>query len=128
MQCAEKYPWSNFTGVDTCINYPLLTNTNLINATFLQSDVLHGLIFYDNTFDFVHMRCVTLIYTDQQFEKKILKELIRVCKPGGWIELIELDCTYRNQGPMHAHLCESSKYTSTHSINYVNFLVLIIIV
>ncbi|GBB93088.1 hypothetical protein RclHR1_21020002 [Rhizophagus clarus] len=109
LECAEKYPWSNFTGVDASLNFPSVANINLMNATFLQSDVLDRLLFDDNTFDFVHIRCITLIFTDQQWENKVLKELIRVCKPGGWIELVVSDhAGYINQGPTHAHLCETA--------------------
>ena len=110
MQCAETFPWSNFTGVDISPSFPLVTDIKLLNATFLQSNILDKLLFDDNTFDFVHMRCLTVIFTDKEWESQVLKELIRVCKPGGWIELVELDCEYVNQGPTHKKVCDAGKF------------------
>jgi ubiquinone/menaquinone biosynthesis C-methylase UbiE len=109
MQCAEKFPLSNFTGIDFYPIYPSVTSVKLINATFLRSNILDRLFFDDNTFDFVHMRCLNPIFTEKEWEDTVLKELIRVCKPGGWIELVELDYTYLNQGPTFKKVNEAGK-------------------
>ncbi|RIA96664.1 hypothetical protein C1645_815083 [Glomus cerebriforme] len=117
MQCAENFPWSNFTGVDVFPVFPTVTNIKLMNATFLQSNILKKLLFCDNTFDFVHMQCLTLFFTDKELENKVLKELIRVCKPGGWIELVKLDCNHLNQGPTFKKISETViGYLSAHDM------------
>jgi ubiquinone/menaquinone biosynthesis C-methylase UbiE len=106
MQCAEEFPWSNFTGVDSSPIFPQVTDIKKINVTFLQSNVLDKLHFNDSTFDFVHMRCLTLVFTEKEWKDQVLKELVRVCKPEGWVELVELDRLYLNQGPVFKKLCE----------------------
>jgi len=109
MQCAEKFPWSNFTGIDISPIFPKMTEIKLINVTFLQFNILDGLPFDDNTFDFVHMRHLILAFTEKQWQDQVLKELIRVCKPGGWIELVEQDYAYLNEGPIFKKVNDASK-------------------
>ncbi|CAB4439176.1 unnamed protein product [Rhizophagus irregularis] len=109
ISCAERFPMSTFIGVDASLYFPLVPKVKFMNAHFLKTDILEGLALEDNTFDFVHLRCITLIFTDEEWSNKVIKELIRVCKPGGWIEIVELDCQYINQGPVHLNLCSQSK-------------------
>ncbi|RCH92658.1 hypothetical protein CU097_012808 [Rhizopus azygosporus] len=60
------------------------------NFTFKKGDVLKGLPYEDNTFDFVHMRLLTGSLCVDQWPIAI-KELIRVTRPGGIIQLTEID-------------------------------------
>lgn len=60
------------------------------NFTFKKGDVLKGLPYEDNTFDFVHMRLLTGSLCVDQWPVAI-KELMRVTRPGGIVQLTEID-------------------------------------
>ncbi|KAI8613717.1 S-adenosyl-L-methionine-dependent methyltransferase [Chytriomyces sp. MP71] len=67
-------------------------------AKCVFGNVLEGLPYADNTFDYVHQRLlVTAIPNDKW--PAVIAELIRVTKPGGWIELVECDVVQHRQGP-----------------------------
>lgn len=61
------------------------------NTEFLIGDILNGLpMFADNSFDLVQMRnFASVLKTDQWIQT--LTELKRVCRPGGTIQLLEVD-------------------------------------
>jgi len=61
------------------------------NVSFLQLNATNGLPFPDDTFDYVFVRWLTTAFTEEQWKSAILPELVRVCKPGGWIEVIILN-------------------------------------
>lgn len=101
---AEKYPNSHFTGTDAMI-YPIRSVFLLIHFDTLDpqslifgdstppkncqlriADAAAGLPFPDNTFDFVLQHDGLMRYTQSEWDTAI-KELVRVLKPGGWIEL-----------------------------------------
>ena len=58
------------------------------NYRFVRSDVLQGLPFADGRFDFVHQRFLTAGIPLRSWSA-LLEELVRVTRPGGWIELCE---------------------------------------
>ncbi|RUS21719.1 S-adenosyl-L-methionine-dependent methyltransferase [Endogone sp. FLAS-F59071] len=93
---AEDYPASHFTGID--IVSDILPKTGYPeNCTFMQANTLKGLPFEDNTFDFVFQRLMVLNFTPADWEHAI-REIIRVTKPGGWIELYEVDMQLQRPG------------------------------
>ncbi|KAG1523060.1 hypothetical protein G6F51_014556 [Rhizopus arrhizus] len=53
-------------------------------------NVVQGLSYADNTFDFVDIRFLVLALREDQWPMTI-KELARVTKPGGMIQMTELD-------------------------------------
>ncbi|ORE20377.1 hypothetical protein BCV71DRAFT_85580 [Rhizopus microsporus] len=76
----------------------------LKNLDFYQVDVTQEkLPFQDDEFDFVKQRLVTASFTLDNW-KSVLQELIRVTKPGGYIELIEIDFSTCNLGPRGSKL------------------------
>jgi SAM-dependent methyltransferase len=58
------------------------------NYTFVTSNLFEGLPFGNNTFDFVHMRLLIMAIPHDQWPQ-VIRELIRVTQPGGWIESVE---------------------------------------
>ncbi|RIA88729.1 S-adenosyl-L-methionine-dependent methyltransferase [Glomus cerebriforme] len=89
------YPLCNFVGLDISLVPSSTSDVN--NITFIQSNVLDGLPFKDNTFDFVHQRSWMSSLSMKQWEP-LIRELKRVCKVGGWLELLETDMVYYNEG------------------------------
>jgi hypothetical protein len=71
----------------------------LSNLDFYQANVVNAkLPFEDNHFDFVKQRLVTASFTVSDW-KHVMSELVRVTKPGGYIELLEIDYNTYNLGP-----------------------------
>ncbi|CAO0795362.1 unnamed protein product [Mucor circinelloides] len=71
----------------------------LHNLDFYQVNVVNAkLPFADNHFDFVKQRLVTAAFTTADW-KRVMAELVRVTKPGGYIELLEIDYNTHNLGP-----------------------------
>jgi len=58
------------------------------NCTFFEANTLKGLPFDDNTFDFVFQRFNSVCFKELEWPV-VLREMVRVAKPGGYIESIE---------------------------------------
>jgi ubiquinone/menaquinone biosynthesis C-methylase UbiE len=69
------------------------------NYRFVQGDVLKGLPFADNTFDFVHQRLLIAAIPAPAWPE-VVKELARVTAPGGWVELVEGSNVFAPMGPV----------------------------
>ncbi|GBC00885.1 hypothetical protein RclHR1_00040036 [Rhizophagus clarus] len=105
---ANKYEDSSFFGIDiksVCLSEIIPENLELIEA-----DMFKGLPFPDNEFDFVHQEVMGLIIKAIQWDF-VISELVRVTKPGGFIECVEYISPEKN-GPMmselyrtHAKIC-----------------------
>lgn len=68
------------------------------NYHFQPGNVLKRLPFLDDCFDFVHQRFLLASIPPAQWYA-VVRELVRVTRPGGWIELIEGGTMLLNQGP-----------------------------
>ncbi|CAI2167791.1 7472_t:CDS:2, partial [Funneliformis geosporum] len=93
---AINYPSSKFIGVD---NLSLLPENSPSNITFIQADIKSTLPFDDNTFDYVHMRHMIFYFTEIEWINVVIPELIRILKPGGYLELEEADQEWSNVTP-----------------------------
>lgn len=94
-----EYPNCTFEGCD--IVQVAQQNPIPAGVTFTYGNVLEGLKYPDNTFDFVQMRLFILALREVDWPIAI-KEILRVTKPGGMIQLLEFDlkvtmglCMYR---------------------------------
>ena len=69
------------------------------NSIFKQGNILQGLPFSDETFGFVHQRLLISAILASRWPD-VIRELQRVTRPGGYIELVE--CTFEgvNLGPL----------------------------
>ncbi|RUS12985.1 S-adenosyl-L-methionine-dependent methyltransferase, partial [Endogone sp. FLAS-F59071] len=104
LEMASEYPDSRFVGTDVAATFP--SDIHPRNVKFLRADTTKGLPFPDKSFDFVYQRSMTLAYTLDQWEF-VIDELIRVTKPGGWIQLVELDMRFDSRGPQFTHWNET---------------------
>ncbi|KAF0403871.1 S-adenosyl-L-methionine-dependent methyltransferase [Gigaspora margarita] len=100
LEMSTTYPQSQFYGIDIAHAFPKEIKPG--NLEFIQSDITNGIKFDDDYFDFVRM---SLLATFLQEDKwvRVLRELIRVLKPGGYIEIIEHELQY-NIGPCFSTL------------------------
>ncbi|CAG8778867.1 17236_t:CDS:2, partial [Cetraspora pellucida] len=80
------YPNANIVGLDITVQQP--TQIKPSNFTFIKANVLDGLPFDDNTFDYVFQRYMFGGYPKEKWPF-IINELVRVLKPGGYVELLE---------------------------------------
>ncbi|CAG8449074.1 5448_t:CDS:2 [Funneliformis caledonium] len=96
LDMASAYGSSNFFGIDLCFVFP--TEIKPENVQFKLGDVLEGLPFDDNTFDYVHQGHMVDVFTLDQWHFAIT-EIIRVCKPGGYVEFAEPELA-TNSGPI----------------------------
>ncbi|KAG9287074.1 hypothetical protein G9A89_023039 [Geosiphon pyriformis] len=120
LEMATTYQLSHFTGVDISPIFP--NDIKPRNVTFKEGDITRGLDFPDNTFDFVNMRSLGMVFTERQWEEIVLPELVRVTKPGGWIELMEEEGILENQGIMTAQLQECYHHFINSIGIYTNFM------
>src|SRR5947208_15762240 len=86
---SDKYKKSEFTGIEvnpSC--YP--KEIKPFNVSFIECNILErvGIPFDDDYFDFVHVRFMIFSFTLKEWEI-VIPEIIRVCKPEGWIEIVE---------------------------------------
>lgn len=90
-EMAQAFPVARVVGLD--INPPPADAGSAGPArqsdfTFMLGNVLEGLPFPDATFDYTHMRLMFLAIPADRWEF-VARELIRVTRPGGWVELVE---------------------------------------
>ncbi|KAJ3127383.1 hypothetical protein HK100_009781, partial [Physocladia obscura] len=95
---AKTYLSAELHGVDLAPAVIEKAAKFLPSASFTAGNVITGLPFEDNTFDYVHQRYLILGLPKHQFAVAI-RELMRVTKPGGWIELVETDAVAYRGGP-----------------------------
>jgi ubiquinone/menaquinone biosynthesis C-methylase UbiE len=98
MEMAADFPNPSYFGIDILPVYP--TSTVPINITFQQHDLLKGLPYDDNTFDFVHIQLLVFDLTELQWETIVFHELARILKPGGWLEICDMEYGILNCGPI----------------------------
>lgn len=81
--CAE-FPDAAVVGLDLQPSNPPWPS----NYRFVRNNLLQGLPFTDSQFDFVHQRLLFSGIPVRSWSV-IVPELLRVTRPGGWIELVE---------------------------------------
>ncbi|RGB24537.1 S-adenosyl-L-methionine-dependent methyltransferase [Rhizophagus diaphanus] len=107
LDLSNKYENSYFFGVDIKPIFPREIKPK--NLEFIEADVTNGLSFRDNEFDFTHADLMSLMFTPEQWDI-VLSELIRVTKPGGYIEISDRRNDFVGVGPIYRRLTDSSNY------------------
>ncbi|RHZ63305.1 hypothetical protein Glove_330g9 [Diversispora epigaea] len=107
----SDFPNCHVTGIEIDpVMFPQTPkNVRLINVkSFAQ-----GFPFEDNSFDFIHMRFCWAFFTHDQWKNKVLDELGRILKPGGWLEIVDFTVGGLNMGPMSIKLIQNVITEST---------------
>lgn len=105
-EMAEEFPQAQIMGID--LTPPHQGKNALIfppNCHFQQWDVLKGLPFGTQQFEFTHQRLLILALPLQRWPSMV-QELVRVTRPGGWIELVEADLNFHHQGAETSRLMQ----------------------
>ncbi|RIA97741.1 S-adenosyl-L-methionine-dependent methyltransferase [Glomus cerebriforme] len=112
---SSDYPKSKFTGIE--IEPSMLPTIHPFNTRLIYHNVLDGIPFYPNSFDYIHMRCMILCFTDLQYEQ-IIKESVELLKPNGYLELCEGELSLHNMGPISKRIFNSlGKLLRNRSMN-----------
>ncbi|KAF7725064.1 hypothetical protein EC973_000471 [Apophysomyces ossiformis] len=95
LDMALEYDECTFIGIDlTDATFP---RRRPANAHFHVGNVLTRLPFESDTFDLVHVRLLTAALNTDEWPIA-LREIMRVTKPGGLIQSLEVDLQYENDG------------------------------
>ncbi|EFH80508.1 class I SAM-dependent methyltransferase [Ktedonobacter racemifer] len=98
-EMAQTFPGAQVVGFDIEAQTPLSHVLEIpSNCLFIQGDVLKGLPFSDNDFDFTHQRLMVAALPARIWPF-VVSELTRVTHPGGYVELIDAADTFENMGP-----------------------------
>ncbi|KAI7877724.1 S-adenosyl-L-methionine-dependent methyltransferase [Lichtheimia hyalospora FSU 10163] len=94
---ATEFPKADFHGIDTSLP-EISLNAKRKNAYFKEhTSRKEPLSFSDDTFDYIYMRMLLCRFTHSEWTQ-LLKEIMRVLKPGGYLEIIDLDYTVKRAG------------------------------
>ncbi|CAG8577237.1 9979_t:CDS:2 [Ambispora leptoticha] len=96
LDMATEYSTSTFIGIDSTSFFP--KQIRPVNTNFHQLNVLDGLPWNKNHFDFVYQRMMLTSLTEEDYQNQI-REIVRITKPGGWIEIMEKNVELNNSGP-----------------------------
>ncbi|CAG8773100.1 12215_t:CDS:2, partial [Ambispora leptoticha] len=98
LDMATHYPNSQFFGVDIIPVYP--SQIKPANVNFYQCDLIHleQLGFEQNSFDMVRLAHMQFVTSESDFVK-IIEEMLKLLKPGGYIEFVEGGLGVSNSGP-----------------------------
>ncbi|KAI8085091.1 S-adenosyl-L-methionine-dependent methyltransferase [Halteromyces radiatus] len=97
LEMANQYPNVQVLGLDRVL--PNDQQNGPENLRFVQCDVTEAWPMGDNAVDFIFQRSMGDAMKQEQWGP-LLKEMYRVLKPGGYIELIENDFWRHNPGPV----------------------------
>jgi ubiquinone/menaquinone biosynthesis C-methylase UbiE len=106
---AQQFPHAHIIGVD--ITLTSLPHTLPNTCLFAQADILQGLPFPACQFDFTHQRLLVGAIPASHWSQ-VVRELVRVTRPQGWIELLEVGTTVQNAGAATERLLSWVRETS----------------
>ncbi|KAI8986469.1 S-adenosyl-L-methionine-dependent methyltransferase [Pilobolus umbonatus] len=97
LEMAAEHKSSQIIGID--IKPPAYNISCPPNLCFNQSDITESWPMNNNSVDFIFQRNMYLCIMKEQWPK-VLAEMFRVIKPGGYIELVETELWSHNPGPV----------------------------
>jgi SAM-dependent methyltransferase len=105
IEMARQFPQANIIGIDMA---PPPSETaspadpRPDNYAFVQGNILEGLPFEEQTFDYVHQRLLYAAIPAQEWPR-VINELARVTMRRGWVELLEGSAVVQGGGPALAN-------------------------
>lgn len=106
---AQQYPDIQVIGVDMVDMFPDQSSTPP-NCRLLVYNVLDGLQrkFPPQSFDCVHIRFMCFAFTLEQYVQ-VIDDCWQLLKPGGYLQLMEMDMMVYSPGPVMERLNQQSK-------------------
>ena len=106
-EVAALFPAASVTGLDVKEQAAESQGADLnpANYAFVSGNILEGLPFPDASFDFVHQRLLFFAIPSDRWQF-VLNELVRVTRPGGWVEVVEGRYGYEPMGPAAQHISD----------------------
>ncbi|CAG8526060.1 5327_t:CDS:2 [Dentiscutata heterogama] len=101
---ATDYPSASFVGVDFA---PIWPTQKPLNIQFIVANIIDGLEFEDNSFDYIHARSLVTYFNDNEWENYVIPELTRILKPGGYLEFFDDEVLWYNMPPSLEKLCNA---------------------
>lgn len=101
-ELCQEYPEAMVVGLDLVPSKPDPPS----NYQFVQGNVLGGLPFTDGAFDFVHQRLLVSGIPERHWPR-VVADLVRVTRTGGWIELVESMAHLEPEGPATRRLFDT---------------------
>lgn len=98
---AALFPQAHILGIDIVLTS--LPRPVPQTCLFTQGNILHGLPFPDGQFDFTHQRLLVAAIPAACWPTHV-QELVRVTRPGGWVEVLEIGDTIQRAGPATTRL------------------------
>jgi ubiquinone/menaquinone biosynthesis C-methylase UbiE len=95
-EVAQQFPEAQVFNLDidlVTMRDFLSKHAPLNNFHFIQANAREPLDFEDGVFDFIHSRIPDAFLTEELWPRYI-REMVRVCQPGGWVELVTADHFY----------------------------------
>ena len=113
IEMAHAFPHAHVVGLD--MEAPLRQPVSLPqNYHFIQGNLFAGRPFSDASFSFVHQRFLVLALPAKQWPF-VVSELLRVTRPGGFVELVEGGSTFLQRVPHTKQLQSWWGKASQHS-------------
>lgn len=100
-EMATLFPGAKVVGIDLVsppVSFTAGQVAPPVNYEFVQANVLEGLPFANNSFDFVHERLLVFGIPTVRWPD-FFREAYRLVRPNGWVESIEADAFPENGGP-----------------------------
>src|SRR5215469_5661748 len=112
--CAQ-FPRAIVYGLDLV---PGKTRERPANYRYVKANVLQGLPFADGSFDFVHQRLMVTALPVATWPD-VVRDLLRVTRPGGWVELVEGGDGIEPRGPATKRLFElAAQLAATYELDW----------
>jgi ubiquinone/menaquinone biosynthesis C-methylase UbiE len=97
------FPHALVVGVD--VSLQSLPQPVPPTCVFVRANVLEGLPFPDGQFTYTHQRLLVAAIPARSWPG-VVQELVRVTRPGGWIELVEASDVFQPAGPATRRLLQ----------------------
>ncbi|HEU5383133.1 MAG TPA: methyltransferase domain-containing protein [Ktedonobacteraceae bacterium] len=102
-EMAQQFPRAQVVGLD--LELSNVANNHPANCWFVAGNILQGLSFSSERFDFVHQRLLVAALPAQAWPV-VVKELVRVTSSSGWVEMLEIGQSMTNPGPATSRYLE----------------------